>query len=95
MVTNGTDGSELHLDLVEFNCLCILFDEIFEEIQRYDDFLNKSGNVSSYFELNEKNDLEDCLDEFDFAEIDRMIEFYELYSYHCHKEKCTRGYINE
>jgi hypothetical protein len=84
-VSDSPDGSKIYLDLAEFDCLCILFDKIFEDIQDYDHFLKNSGNVSSLFRLNEKDDLDNCLDEFDLAEINRMIEFYELHCYHDQK----------
>jgi len=71
---------EVRISLVEFGYYCTLFEEMLEEMEtnEYRSYKPKDGvGFSRGFEIGEL-DLDECLDEFDLAEIERMRERYGL-----------------
>jgi len=74
------DEPEVQISLVEFNYYCTLFEEMLEEMEtnEYRSCEPKEGvGFSRGFEIGEL-DLDECLDEFDLAEIEQMRERYGL-----------------
>jgi len=74
------DEPEVQISLVEFDYYCTLFEEMLEEMDtnEYRSYEPKEGvDFSRGFEIGEL-DLDECLDEFDLAEIERMRERYGL-----------------
>ena len=74
------DEPEVQISLVEFDYYCTLFEEMLEEMEtnEYRSYEPKEGvDISRGFEMGEL-DLDECLDEFDLAEIEQMRERYGL-----------------
>jgi hypothetical protein len=72
------DEPEVQIALVEFDYYCTLFEEMLEEMEtsEYRSFEPNEGvDFPRGFEIGE---LDDCLDEFDLAEIEHMRERYGL-----------------
>jgi len=78
------DGPETRVSLVEFDYYCTLFEEMLDEMERNERVvyeLLKAVGFSRGFD-NQEIDLDDCLDEFDLSEIERMRERYGLSCVH-------------
>jgi hypothetical protein len=74
------EGPEVQISLVEFDYYCTLFEEMLEEMETSEyrsHETNEGVDFPRGFEIGEL-DLDECLDEFDFAEIERMRERYGL-----------------
>lgn len=74
------DEPEVQISLVEFDYYCTLFEEILEEMETNEYRSHepkKNVDSSRSFEI-EKLDLDECLDDFDLAEIEQMRERYGL-----------------
>ena len=74
------DEPEVQISLVEFDYYCTLFEGMLEEMEtnEYGSYEPKEGvDFSRGFEKGEL-DLDECLDEFDLAEIEHMRERYGL-----------------
>jgi hypothetical protein len=74
------EEQEVQISLSEFDYYCALFEDMFGEMERNEYVTNEVKNVTGFsrgFE-NEEKDLDDCLDEFDLAEIEQMKERYGL-----------------
>jgi hypothetical protein len=74
------DETEIQVSLVEFDYYCTLFEEMLDEMERDERVvyeLLKAVGFSEGFDEQEM-DLDDCLDEFDLSEIERMRERYGL-----------------
>jgi hypothetical protein len=74
------DEPEVQISLVEFDYYCTLFEEMLEEMEtsEYRSFEPNEGvDFPRGYEIGEL-DLDECLDEFDLAEIEQMRERYGL-----------------
>ncbi len=73
-----SDEPEVQISLVEFDYYCTLFEEMLEEMEtnEYGSYEPREGvDFPRGFEIGE---LDECLDEFDLAEIEHMRERYGL-----------------
>jgi hypothetical protein len=80
------EDKEVQISLSEFDYYCTLFEDMLEEMERDEYANNEAKNVTGFSRGFEKEemDLDDCLDEFDLAEIEQMKERYGLSCVHGH-----------
>lgn len=80
------EEQEVQISLSEFDYYCNLFEDMIEEMERNDYTTNEENNVRGFSRGFEKEDMDlnDCLDEFDLAEIEQMRKRYGLSSVHGH-----------
>jgi hypothetical protein len=80
------EEQEVQISLSEFDYYCTLFEDMLEEMGRNECATDEAKNVTGFSRGFEKEemDLDDCLDEFDLAEIEQMRERYELSCVHGH-----------
>jgi hypothetical protein len=74
------EEQEVQISLSEFDYYCTLFEDMLDEMEGNEDANNEAKNVTGFsrgFE-NDEMDLDDCLDEFDLAEIEQMKERHGL-----------------
>jgi hypothetical protein len=78
-IETSCEEQEVQISLSEFDYYCTLFEDMLDEMGR-NEYATEAINVTGFsrgFE-NEEMDLDDCLDEFDLAEIEQMKERYGL-----------------
>jgi hypothetical protein len=78
------EEQEVQISLSEFDYYCTLFEDMLEEMERNECATDEAKNVTGFsrgFE-NDEMDLDDCLDEFDLAEIELMKERFGLSCVH-------------
>ena len=80
------EEQEVQISLSEFDYYCTLFEDMLEEMESNEYVANEAKNVTGFSRGFEKEemDLDDCLDEFDLAEIEQMKERHGLSSVHGH-----------
>jgi hypothetical protein len=74
------EEQEVQISLSEFDYYCTLFEDMLEEMEGNEYATNEAKKVTGFSRGFEKEemDLDDCLDEFDLAEIEQMKERYGL-----------------
>jgi len=72
------DEPEVRISLVEFDYYCTLFEGMLEEMETSEYRSYESNEGVDFPRGYEIGKLDDCLDEFDLAEIEHMRELYGL-----------------
>lgn len=78
------DEPETRVSLAEFDYYCTLFEEMLDEMERNERVVYELLKAVGFSEGSDEQerDLDDCLDEFDLSEIERMRERYGLSCVH-------------